>query len=734
MNIFLAGMLKGGGDQFVRYKEAQAAQKAREKELEAERNFRTEERKAQQTFQAGESELTRQFQSEQTAEQAQNAQLLQWDQQDFLLDQETHKTDEALRQAREEYQIKMGDFALEGPLKGQIVHDPAYPFQTRPATRGDYLRIGGGEMKDYGFTVMPQGTIGTAITPSAKSGKGSSKEFDGIGEIVGTPATFDYRPLGTDGKPSQASIPLNFNLYKPQDNTNAQAIALARYSRLLDTLAKPGFIDQIKNEAANGDTRNLVALQNAMSSIPTRDFIASLATSGDSKSGRRINNPFKKISLDAYFPNEADRKWVAENVTGAITGLSRKNIGKLLGVAPELIQDYDAANVFFVPGTDKYGWAMPELNGVAQLDKKGVWEPAAKVGNDAGMQDLTVIGTVSESTSPSDALKFISDPTERANFQKALSTARDPQTGVINVTNPVLREAVNRVVSNANGKTIEATVGFIRMMMKAPKVEQPETYTVGANEEIKINDFDERMKQNYGFSRKDYAKRGIAAQRVTDLAKLAHYLIVNKKADPTLVGNLKLAFRGVKDLAQGLSSLATEYQFESATARETFQENSSVLANILRKDPEDIDATSLLKVLRVQIGYAVAAAYQGGAEGRAISDADTQNGLKSSGLPEGGMEMVFSGGRETAITNLKFLENSMQRDALIYTQYGKSLNQADFEATYIYDQSVSRVRTLENMLVNMNSFPGEKEQQQQGEEVTLPDGTKAIKKKPKFLQ
>lgn len=163
---------------------------------------------------------------------------------------------------------------------------------------------------------------------------------------------------------------------------------------------------------------------------------------------------------------------------------------------------------------------------------------------------------------------------------------------------------------------------------------------------------------------------------------------------------------GARDIADALTKLATQYNMEPDVAAK-FQERAELLkqAGSLKDQQIDMDTViggqKVFDLLGEQLAFAMAAAVQGGEGGRAISDRDVEAQRAVLGLR--GLLASNTGVEQ----NLQYISQEMERASIINDQYAKSIDEEDFQAVYIYDQSITRARTIEELTSGVPVLPSE---------------------------
>ena len=109
-----------------------------------------------------------------------------------------------------------------------------------------------------------------------------------------------------------------------------------------------------------------------------------------------------------------------------------------------------------------------------------------------------------------------------------------------------------------------------------------------------------------------------------------------------------------------------------------------------------IEGQALFNLLAEQLAFAMAAAFQKGEGGRAISDRDVEAQRAVLGLRS--LLASEQGSRK----NLMYLKQEFSRIAEINTAYAEAGDSLDFKAAYIVDHAGSQPRSIKELLAKGN--------------------------------
>lgn len=717
MGVFTLGLMKGMGDRVVQHYDAQARAKAEQekldKQLENERKlaeFRAEKEKENLTFRVGaetQQQMATLAYQEQAATRQQSARI---------------KEESAAKIAEKEAESArvFGVRALDGPKAGQIVSTD-YDGQTRPL---DFVEINERieEMREE------DPTRGIALPASYQI---SQPKTDKATEVRTPFATVTFTDQPIENGPLVERTAQFKPVDKDQFPNNPVSFAQANFLETVGTLSRnPALMKKLREEGPNGPHVKQI-LGGLKKYVTTKDFVKALSVGPSAnKDGLVIANPFGVSAFKGsnFFDNEEDANFYELAILRPLVNASEDTVKRMRGVAKQIKYSYDASNNFIEPDSAKWKWAtIDDPTGQKVLDPVD-HQRAIEIGKLAGMSDLDILGIAGSTGKGEAVFDMLYD--RREEFANVI-TRND--VGVILPTSN-LQNFLTETLSESGIGNVDDQIRFVQAFMNAPAVTRPERVVSGASGELTIVGADASYKKMYGITPKEYAKRAQAAKRAKELATKAMELLQSGQADVTIVGSLIKTLGGAQDIGRSLANLAASYNFGSEEQQKQFLENSRQITEAVNKGGM-IEGNKLLDLLSVQLGYALASAYQGGGEGRAISDADVKLGLQAAGL-----DRKLTSNNPGAISNLKAIISEMSKSEAVYRNYGIAQGKRDFEAVYMYDQMVSdRVQDLNTLAVQSLGRFGFKEEEQANvevvEETTAPNGTK-IKRvaKPAFAK
>jgi len=663
MNIFGLGFIRGASDQYVKSKaadaEAERDQAKLDKELENKRKIAKME--AAQERKNLEYKLTEEGKA---AEKLKKMEITAEKERDTAKIKAERDAD--IFKKQEEQNRVFGVMAMEGPKAGSVV-PTTYVGQTRPLTFEEVnARIGVLQKES------PTGGIALPATWQYTTPKG--KTGDEFNPVMGS---LSWNQNMGEGMAPTPRV-LNLRRDDPKTYKNAEGVATGNFVGVVRQIAsQPELVQQLMKEGPDGE--NMTQIRGALKQyVNSADFIKSLRSGPSAnKDYLVVTNPFTSAGYGGsnFFRDPEQARWYEQNILKPLITGTEDEIRKMMGIPKEYNFEYDETNQMIVPNTKNWEWATsPDNMGNNQLDKT-IHKDAVAVAKAAGKDDFDVLRVLGKSDKARSVLKKL--PAKRQMIQSLLN--RD-ENGRVNITTD-LSTAITNELADANITNTRDQIEFVRLHLNGDKVEKPAKLRYGANELSTATASDEAYKKMYGITPADYQKKAMAAKRAADLATQAQGLIVDGYADATAVGRLIRVLGGAQDIATSLANLAGAFNLSDAESRARFQDNATQITQLVDAGGK-VAGQNLLNLLRVQLGYQLASAYQGGGEGRSISDADVKMGLAAAGL-----DQRIGDTNIGAATNLESIANNMRKAEAVYSGYASTQSRADFEATYIYDNA-----------------------------------------------
>lgn len=664
MGVFGLGFIRGASDQYVKSKAADAEAEREQAKLDKE----LASKKALKEFELEKERENLQYKLTEEAKSAEKIKKMEIAAEEGRDVKKIQAQSAANIKEKQEQQNRVfGVMAMDGPSAGTVV-PMGYSGQTRPLTFEEVnKRIG------VLTSESPTGSIALPATwqyTTPKKGTTGS-EFN---PIMGT---LSWNQNVGEGVPPVPRV-LNLRRDDPKTYKNAEGVATGNFVGTIRQIAsQPELVKQLMAEGP--DSENMTQIRGAIKQyVNSADFIKSLrAGPSANKDYLVVTNPFTSAGYGGsnFFRDPAEARWYEQNVLKPLITGTEEEVRKMMGIPPEYNFEYDETNQMIVPNTKQWEWATsPDGMGNNQLDK-GIHKDAVALGKVSGKDDFDVLRIVGKSDKARSTLKKL--PAKRQMIQALLN--RDTN-GRVNITTD-LSTAITNEIADANIADVRDQIEFVRLHLDADKIEKPSKLRYGAGELTTANASDEAYKKMYGITPADYQKKAVAAKRAADLAEQARSLIVDGYADATAVGRLVRLLGGAQDIATSLSNLAGAFNLSDQESRDRFEKNATEITQIVNAGGK-VAGQNLLRLLRVQLGYQLASAYQGGGEGRSISDTDVKMGLAAAGL-----DQELGDTNIGAATNLESIAANMRKAEAVYNAYGSTHTRADFEAAYIYDNA-----------------------------------------------
>lgn len=439
----------------------------------------------------------------------------------------------------------------------------------------------------------------------------------------------------------------------------------------------------------NGDPHGLLKdiRSQLVANLDKKTLRSNLMLNKDESGKQYIQNPIEAFPvLEKFTKNgqvdRATQEWWIDNIIGPQLGVATEGIKEAIGYPRQLPLTYDEFNDRFIGAAEStYDWATeyvgmgsPNYNPDAVNPKQikpEIWNKITKVRDASNTTALRVMSLVSESTEPEKMLDLL---VKEQQIMKPLLTRQE--SGAISV-NYKAKDRLYKLVKNLPPEQ------GIEVMRLFTKDDSPRTITsVEISQGQTKAVYNKKFTDLYGINREDARARAYAAGKAKTVI-----LQMKDLAKSGQVGAGKVA--QVKKTLAGLGELARD--FAELTSQISGEKNQDALTGIQKKladverNPEIADSARLQYVfdlLGETLAYYQAAALQGGAQGRDISNQDVQFQREKLGLT--GFSVYTPG----IMANLDYLEDQMNSTYTVYNAYANTTDDAEFEAVFLYDQAM----------------------------------------------
>lgn len=727
MGIFTMGFLQGAANQYLRSSGEKAAQERedqlRKEDREREERLIQEQRDWDKTLQGREVFFKEQLNEQQAmlTEAANERNLFAQEN----LQRESFRMQQEAQQSRRENAIieTFGYIALQdkpefGIERGQFIGRDTVGVERRLP---DPTEIG------IELQRRLQNNVPTILDPSLfsipgldnmlKRIQGSSVGVGGMGPKWGADPEFpngSYIRLETNDKGEQEEKLVVVPGTKPGQGDKGAA-SLANIGFIMDTMAPD--MTTIMNDYKSGNVgpgSTYRALKSMLQPHLGNVYIEALRTGAkDANNNIVIKNPLDPFDIAGRIKGQKEQDFFLQTMLPELLGFSKSEILEMAGVPQDAMQDIvEFENLVVLPNPEKFTNIITDQT----PDGKKAIKPEIKkklveVQEFSGMSLTRVSALINDAKNPLAALNQMIEKREiiKAGVIQSSSTISVTQT---------TRDTVQDIVTK-NRYNVEEGIAFVRATIEDNPAAKPSRIVQSGTTGQLTPVYDNRVTK-YGFDSKDARAMAEASRRAKLIADRMLELRSSGLGGVGLISLVTNLVGGARDIADALTKLATQYNMEPDVAAK-FQERAELLkqAGSLKDQQIDMDTViggqKVFDLLGEQLAFAMAAAVQGGEGGRAISDRDVEAQRAVLGLR--GL-LASNTGVER---NLTYISQEMGRASVINDQYAKSIDEEDFQAVYIYDQSITRSRTIEELTSGVPVLPTE-DARVQDQEMILIDG------------
>lgn len=713
MGIFTMGFLQGAANQYLRSSGEKAAQERedqlRKEDREREDRLIREQREWDKTLQGREVFFKEQLNEQQAmlTEAANERNLFAQEN----LQRESFRMQQEAQNARRENAIieTFGYVALQdsedlGIKRGQFIGRDVVGVERRLP---DPTEIG------IELQRRIQNNIPTMLDPSLfsipgldnmlKRLQGSSAGVGGMGPRWGSDPEFpngSYIRIETNDKGEQEEKLVVVPGTKPGQGDKGAA-SLANIGFVMDTMAPD--MTTIMNDFKSGNVgpgSTYRAFTSMLQPHLGNVYIEALRTGAkDANNNIVLKNPLDPFDIAGRIKGQKEQDFFLEELLPKLLGFSKSEILEMAGIPQDAMQDIvEFENLVVLPNPDKFSNIVTNQT----ADGKKAIKPEIKkklveIQEFSGLSLTRLSALVNDAKDPLAALNQMIEKREiiQAGVVQSSSTISVTQT---------TRDAVQDIVTK-NKYNVEEGIAFVRATIEDNPAAKPARIVQSGTTGQITPVYDNRITK-YGFDSKDARAMSDASRRAKLIADRMLELRSSGLGGVGLISLVTNLVGGARDIADALTKLATQYNMEPDVAAK-FQERAELLkqAGSLKDQQIDMDTViggqKVFDLLGEQLAFAMAAAVQGGEGGRAISDRDVEAqravlGLRGILASNTGVER-----------NLRYISQEMERAAVINDQYAKSIDEEDFQAVYIYDQSVTRARTIDELTSGAPVLPSE---------------------------
>lgn len=460
----------------------------------------------------------------------------------------------------------------------------------------------------------------------------------------------------------------------------------------MSMLSSGNYLKQIMVEEQNGDPNgNFKRIKDAFTKNGGQLLLKNYLTAENKQTGESAySDPLVLFNIDEHIKDPTTKKWFIDNIVQPTIGWSVDVVYELAGVdsripytRQELRQNVmlrDKAKYERFLGVDENG--KPKI-------KDDIYNEAKKITDNTGVRIQDVMGFVSRSNEPLKALQGIQNDSKYFNDV------------IIDTSKPAVEISVQaedelaKLYDKYGIETLEDKKDFVRMMLnRVPHGRANKSVTVDSagNRSLVYTD----RQKNYQIDPKEARAEAKAARDAQEIISNMLKLQAGPQgARPGFTGTVINFSAGIQTIAEGLTEIIGNVKMDDKSrAKYMANINEFRQFDLLGVSKNQQASQRLFGLLGEQLAFAMAAAAQNGASGRAISDRDVEAWRSKLGLT--GALMSEVGVRK----NLEYLKEEMEKSLLFNGDYAKAQKRNDFLATYIVDQTTRKNRTIDQLVFN----------------------------------
>ena len=725
MGIFTMGFLQGAANQYLRSSGEKAAQERedqlRKEDQEREDRLIREQREWDKTLQGREVFFKEQLNEQQAmlTEAANERNLFAQEN----LQRESFRMQQEAQNARRENAIieTFGYVALQdnkefGIKRGQFIGRDVVGVERRLP---DPTEIG------IELQRRIQNNIPTMLDPSLfsipgldnmlKRLQGSSAGVGGMGPRWGSDPEFpngSYIRLETNDEGEQEEKLVVVPGTKPGQGDKGAA-SLANIGFVMDTMAPD--MTTIMNDFKSGNVgpgSTYRAFTSMLQPHLGNVYIEALRTGAkDANNNIVLKNPLDPFDIAGRIKGQKEQDFFLKELLPNLLGFSKSEILEMAGIPQDAMQDIvEFENLVVLPNPEKFSNIVTDQTADGKLAiKPEIKKKLVEIQEFSGLSLTRLSALVNDAKDPLAALNQMIEKREiiRAGVVQSSSTISVTQT-----TRDVVQDTVTK-----NKYNVEEGIAFVRATIEDNPAAKPARIVQSGTTGQITPVYDNRVTK-YGFDSKKAREMAVASRRAKLISDRMLQLRSSGLGGVGLIALVTNLVGGARDIADSLTKLATQYNMTPSVAAK-FQERAEALKQVGSLKDQQIDMDTVIggqkvfDLLGEQLAFAMAAAVQGGEGGRAISDRDVENqravlGLRGALAANTGVEQ-----------NLRYISEQMERASVINDQYAKSIDEEDFQAVYIYDQSITRARTVYELSSGAPVLPSEDARVQDKEYIAI---------------
>lgn len=443
----------------------------------------------------------------------------------------------------------------------------------------------------------------------------------------------------------------------------------------------------IKSEYEKDNKQPFNSLLTHLNNYGKNAYLTALGGTKTEADGSRVIGDPLTATLYHSIEDAELRDWALKNLIAPTVDISYETLKKFAGIPQQYMTRDEVREAVIIPSREDYEWALDPDSSTAKI-RDDLWASATKVSKYAGVSPESVIKTFSMFDDPILAMR---NAEKDQKMVKGLLFER--LDGKYDIRGPDAARLRQAFIDKGLEST-EERIAFVRQNLEKTDAMKPSKIRIGADGNEKIVTPD--TKDSYGITQEDAASQADAARQVVSLSKRLEALQRAGLGSPGFKGTTIRALGGLKQIGLSLLEMASTYNVDDdVKARMT--KNAKKLEDFMTLDIDDqIEGQALYDLLAEQLAFAMAAAFQKGEGGRAISDRDVEAMRSVLGLRK------LTANDKGALRNLQYLQEDFGRIAAIQDQYAKAGDSLMFKAAYIVDKTGRHMKSVDEIIAGAN--------------------------------
>lgn len=460
--------------------------------------------------------------------------------------------------------------------------------------------------------------------------------------------------------------------------------AIRGMSAIYEQIGVEGF-KTIKENFDKGETDDFYRLRTHINNYGKEAYIEALGGKKTAEGGDRYISDPLTATLHDQIDDDTTRRWYLKHLVSPTTGLALKTLQRFAGIPEQFKTRDEIREGLIIPQRESYEWALDPDSEIPKI-RDDLWLSASKVSKYSGVSPEAVIKTFGEFDNPE--LAFKNAEKDRNILNNILEQRLDGKYRI----RPSEAVRLENSLRDKGLETVEEQVNYVRQNLAKTSAYKPSKILItGTGEERVVG---ENLESGYGLSQEDAAAQAESARQVVELATKIQLLQDAGLGSPGFEGITIRALGGLKQIGTSLLKMINTYDLDpNSNAARQLADSSKRLEGIMSLPiDKQIEGQALYDLLAEQLAFAMAAAFQKGEGGRAISDRDVEAMRSVLGLRK--LTANDAGARR----NLVYLKEDFGKIAAIQGEYARAGDSLMFKAAFIVDKANTRMRSVTELV------------------------------------